>query len=142
MKRIMFLFVLLALYSCNSDNCSKNLGFKLDYHLFDDINVNNKSYCQLVNDALEGNKEAILDLSKVNVSDFASYQHGAVLIEVIDKITLDKYLEIVSTVSDKDKRKLYHTIWAGFEFTTNPKFVNKKIDIAFPKIIELLAPND
>ena len=40
------------LYSCHSDNCSKNLSFELDYHLFEDIKINGKTYCELVNGGL------------------------------------------------------------------------------------------
>ena len=140
MKKIFFFFVtLISLFSCNTDNCSKNLGFNLDYHLFDDIKVNGNTYCQLVNKALRGNKQAIIDLSKIEVGDGASYQHGAVLIEVIDKISEKEYLNTISSLSNKEKKTIYYSfIEAGLEYTSNEKYRKKNIEIAFPKLSKVI----
>ncbi len=140
MKRIFTISAIaLFLYSCNIDNCSDKLGFKLDYHLFDEINMNGKTYCVLVNEALKGDKESILELSKINVSDFATYQHGAVLIEVINKMTESEYLKIINQLDDKERKAIYYSyVWAGLEFTPNPKYKKKHIEIAFPELTKQL----
>lgn len=140
MRRIFVISAIaLLLYSCNTDNCSEKLGFKLDYHLFDDINVNGKSYCDLVNEAMKGDKECVLELSEVSVGDFASYQHGAVLIEIIDKISESEYLNIINQLDNKERRAIYYSyIWAGLEFTPNPKYKKKHIEIAFPELAKQL----
>lgn len=141
MKNSAFILMFFVLYSCNSDNCSKNVGFKLDYHRFKDVRVNGKTYCELVNKSLKGDKKSILNLSKISIGDFGSYQHGAVLIEVIDKVTIVEYLKIVSSLNEKEKKKLYYTIWAGLEFTPNPKYESKNIQKLFPELTELLDSN-
>lgn len=140
MRRIFIISAIaLFLYSCNTDNCSEQLGFKLDYHLFDEINMNGKSYCDLVNGALKGDKESVLELSKVSVGDFASYQHGAVLIEVINKLTESEYLKIISNLDPKEKKAVYYSyVWAGLDYTPNPKFSKKHIEVAFPELTKQL----
>ncbi len=140
MRRIfVVLATVLFLHSCNTNNCSDKLGFELDYHLFDEININGKSYCDLVNEALKNDKESILELSTINVSDFASYQHGAVLIEVINKVTESEYLKIIKKLDDKERKAIYYSyIWAGLEFTPNPKYKKKTIEIAFPELTKQL----
>lgn len=139
MKKIVVIsIILLFLCSCNTDNCSKKLGFELDYHLFDRINIGGKSYCDLVNGAMSGSNEYILDLSKVDIGDFASYQHGAVLIEIIDKISESEYLKLINQLNDKEKKNIYYKIWAGLEFTPNPKYKKKHIEIAFPELTKHL----
>ncbi|HZH88779.1 MAG TPA: hypothetical protein VFD78_06325 [Chitinophagaceae bacterium] len=140
MKKYFFILIVFISYSCNIDNCSKNLSFKLDYHLFEKIKINNRTYCELVNGALEGNEILILDLSKVSIDDFGSYQHGAVLIDIIDKITIGEYLKIISSLTKKEKKQLYYTIWAGLEFTPNPKYKDKRMENVFPELSELLSP--
>ena len=142
MRKYFLILIVSFLYSCHSDNCSKNLSFELDYHLFEDININGKTYCELVNRALKGDKDSILNLSKISVGDFGSYQHGAVLIEIIDIVTIDKYLIIVSSLSEKEKKQLYYTIWAGLEFTPNPKYEGKHIETIFPELKELLGTDN
>lgn len=138
MRKYFLIIMVSFLYSCHSDNCSKKLSFELDYHLFEDIKINGKTYCELVNGALKGDKDSILNLSKISVGDFGSYQHGVVLIEIIDIVTVDKYLMIVSSLSEKEKKQLYYTIWAGLEFTPNPKYKGKHIETIFPELKELL----
>ena len=51
MRKYFLILIVSFLYSCHSDNCSKNLSFELDYHLFEDIKINGKTYCELVNGA-------------------------------------------------------------------------------------------
>lgn len=137
-RRFLMLIITMLLCSCNTDNCSEKLGFKLDYHLFDDIKINGKSYCDLVNEAMSGNKESVLELSKINIGDFASYQHGAVLIEVIDKLSEPEYLKIIESLDDKERKAVYYKIWAGLEFTPNPKYEKKHIEVAFPELTKEL----
>lgn len=138
MKKLSIIIILL-MYSCNTNNCSNKLGFKLDYHLFEDIKIGDKYYCDLVNEAMEGKKEDIIILSTIDISDFASYQHGAVLIEVIDKISEQEYLKIINKLSEEQKRQIYYSyIWGGLEFTPNPKYENKHIEDAFPELTKQL----
>lgn len=140
MKETLVISVIaLLLHSCNTDNCSDKVGFKLDYHLFDQIKVNGKSYCDLVNGAMKGDEKSITALSKVNVGDGASYQHGAVLIEVIDKLSEKEYLKIISQLNEKERRAIYYSyVWAGLNFTSNPKYKKKHIEKVFPELTKEL----
>lgn len=140
MNKIFFYFlVILFMYSCNVDNCSKNLGFKLDYHLFEYIKVDGDTYCELINKSLKKDSKAILKLSKITLNDgVSSYQHGAVLLEVIDKLGELRYCEIIDKMSEKEKRKVYYAILAGLDYTENPKYFGKKIEDVFPKLRKLL----
>ncbi|MDH6310939.1 hypothetical protein M2451_003803 [Dysgonomonas sp. PFB1-18] len=79
--------IILILFACNNDNCSKKLKYvKLNYYLFEHISLDGSSYCCLVNESLTSNENSILKLSKIEVSDGATYEHCAVLLEIIDKI--------------------------------------------------------
>ena len=59
MRKYFLIIMVSFLYSCHSDNCSKKLSFELDYHLFEDIKINGKTYCELVNAALKGDIHTI-----------------------------------------------------------------------------------
>lgn len=45
----------------------------------------------------------------------------------------------MSSLSEKEKKQLYYTIWAGLEFTSNPKYEGKHIETIFPELKELLG---
>ncbi|CAN5420768.1 hypothetical protein BH20BAC1_BH20BAC1_01240 [soil metagenome] len=134
MNRYLIGFILTVfMTSCNRDNCSKNVGFKVDYHLFSKINIDGDTYCNLVNKALKGDVDPIRQLSKIKVYDGASYQHGAILIEVIDKISEQEYLNIIQILNNKEKKHIYYSVLAaGLEYTSNPKYMGKSIENAFP----------
>ena len=135
MKKIFILSIITLLFCfCSKDRCSEEIGFKLDYHLFNKINVKGQSYCDIIKKSLNGEKEAIIDLSKVKVSDGASYQHGAVLIIVIDKLSESKYLEYISDLNQEEKSTIYYAIWAGLDFTNNQNYEGKRIEQAFPEL--------
>lgn len=137
---ILFCIVLVTLlFSCSPNTCSDRLGFEIDNHLFDKIKVNGYTYCELVNRSLDKDKQAIIDLSKVSVGDGASYQHGAVLIEVIDLIGEIEYLKIVQSLTTDEKKRIYNSFLpAGIEYTPNKKYSNVSTAVAFPKMDKLL----
>lgn len=141
-RRISLFLALISIVicnSCNEDNCSVNVGFKLSYHLFENININGSTYCDLVNESFTGKLNSILALSRLKIEGGASYEHGAVLIEIIDKIGEKKYLKIFCQLNQEERKYLYYSIiFAGLDFTENLKYKNKSIDKVFPLLTRSL----
>jgi hypothetical protein len=140
-KVVKILLISLLLCSCNRDNCSSRLGFDLDYHLFAKVSIEGISYCDLVNKSLDGSEEAIIKLSKVQVYDGASYQHGAVLIEVIDRVSEQRYLSLIKqNMGEIGLQKIYYAaLIGGLDFTINKKYKGKTIDKAFPILTKYIS---
>lgn len=141
-QRVRLLTLLVGLFfvgACNLDTCSKRLGFSLDYYMFEKVRVGRSTYCELVNQSLDGNETAITNLSKVDVYDGASYQHGAVLIEVIDKISERKYLDLIQTqLPENMRRRTLSYLHAGMDYTENAKYKGKKMEEAFPLLSQFI----
>ena len=133
-ETLLLSFILtIILFSCNKDNCSSKLGFTLSYNLFDKINVNGDSYCSLVNKSLNLDEESILSMCKLKFNSGASYEHGAVIIEIIDKVSEEKFISIYRKLSITERKYLYNSIiFAGLEFTLNNKYKGFHISKAFP----------
>ena len=136
MRNFKFFIVALILVSCNRDDCSDKLDFKLDYHLFESIKVDGNDYCDLVLLSLENDKNSVINISKVDLSDFASYQHGAVLINVIEKYGEDRYIKDVFNDLSNEKRNLViASLKAGVEFYKSSKKRNlNDFNTSFPKL--------
>ena len=132
MRNFKFFIVALILVSCNRDDCSD----KLDYHLFESIKVDGNDYCDLVLLSLENDKNSVINISKVDLSDFASYQHGAVLINVIEKYGEDRYIKDVFNDLSNEKRNLViASLKAGVEFYKSSKKRNlNDFNTSFPKL--------
>lgn len=137
---VVLVALMIGIVSCNNINCSKEIGVQLDHHLFAHINIDDNSYCDIAINAMKGDQQAIASLSKIDVHDGASYQHGAVLIEVIDKISEEKYLQVVNSFDKKEKMLIFYSVWAGLDFTSNTKYKRKRIEVVFPELSKNLKP--
>ncbi|WP_394748246.1 hypothetical protein [Spongiimicrobium salis] len=129
------IIVFITLSSCNIDNCSDKLPLDLDYHLFQSIKVEDQSYCDLVNAAFLQNQKAIRNLSILEISDFASYQHGVVLITLLDEISEEKYFPIYKSLNVEQKKYLISNLEAGMELLSN-KIKYEDIQSKYPLILE------
>ena len=139
MRYFIIIGLLFSLLSCNLDNCSSKLNFKLDYHLFDDIKVKNRSYCDLVNDSFSGDKSAIKDLSTLQLYDFASYQHGGVILQLIEKMGEQDYVESLVGLNQEEKVILKNSLKAGLEFTESINLKGKNLEELFPIVDKLIS---
>lgn len=137
-KKVVCVIIMLSAFSCRTNNCSDVLGFQLDTHLFDSIDVDGKSYCDLINEAMNGERKSVIELSLINIYDFASYQHGAVLIEVINKLSEVEYLRIINQLEREKIKTIYYYVKAGLDFTPNQKYKNKSIETLFPEMTKLV----
>jgi hypothetical protein len=143
MNRIYIIIITIIFVSCNIDNCSKKLKYtKLNYYLFSNININGDTYCDLVNKSLLGNKKSIVNLSKIAVYDGAVYEHGAVLLEVIDKISETEYVNIIihEQLTKNERRYLLNNLSAGLDYTKNEKWYQfSSINDLYPSIYKILS---
>lgn len=137
MKNILVLIACLNFVAC-VENCTAKLKVPLDTHLFNHIQIEGYTYCELVNRSLNGEERAIILLSKVDIGDAAGYQHGAVLIEIIDLIGEEKYIDYYKNLSIYNRRLIYNLFLpVGLEYTNNKKYEGQKIEVAFPKLSKI-----
>lgn len=102
MMKVSSLLIIIIIPSCNRDTCSKRLGFELDYYFFQGIYANGCTYCKLVNRSLKGDSSTTISLSNLQINEGdSSFQHGAVLIEVIDRVTEERHWDMIKNVKDK-----------------------------------------
>ncbi|WP_158237253.1 hypothetical protein [Aquimarina sp. MAR_2010_214] len=119
--------------SCN--NCNEIQGIVISELLNRQIN---DSYCDILNKAIELDKEAIIKISTIEVSDAAGYDHGYVLIRLIEKIGEQEYLKALENVSTEQKKSIESYLWAGLEYGGNKIYSNKKLNEVLPLLAESL----
>ncbi len=129
----------ILLLSCNIDKCSKNLSFELDYHLFDHIYIEDKTYSELVNDALEGDSISIIELSTLKGLDgWAVYQNGMVILEIIEKISEVRYSKIINNLNFEEKQNIYSYIIAGIDAKEVNGHPSEYLRQKYPKLYNCL----
>lgn len=128
------LLVLALFSSCRQNTCENKFEFKIGTQLLYQADKSDYKYCSLIEKSINGSPEAVKKLSLLYFDSGFGYEHGAVLIEVIDRIGEDEYYKIISQLSEKQQKKALYNVRAGFEAIENPKYKNKSFEKALPRL--------
>ncbi len=102
-----------------------------------DINTNN--YCDLIEKSLAKNKDALKEISLLSIYDSASYEHGTVLVQIIEKVGEDFYVKSLGVLTSKEKNKIKSYLDVGLEYG-GAKYKDKALKKFFPKVEAYLVP--
>ena len=103
-----------------------------DYHGF--------SYCKLLKKAIDGNQE---DIKKLILLDFsnsgaASYDHGDVLVKLIDRLGEETIISSLGNqLTKEEKGRIEAYISVGLEYGSNPH-QGQTLEVAFPLLNQYL----
>ncbi|MDR0560481.1 MAG: hypothetical protein LBG92_09930 [Prevotellaceae bacterium] len=71
--------------------------------------------------------------------DGVGYEHGSVIVGLIEIIGEDKFIKSLETVTEKQKQVMERYIAAGLEYGKNPNLQAPTIKEAFPAIYTFLT---
>lgn len=134
---------LFATVACNK-TCKHAAGVELDEHLFSDVVIDGRPYCATVNAALLGDSSAIKELSVYARFDgVAAYQHGAVLIEIVNTIHEDRYLKVLGDLSPYESTSLANSLEAGIDYAdtlrTTSGCTKRSLECIYPLVHSYIA---
>ena len=133
MNRLNFLLILLVtLVGCKNNSVVN--GIEVSELLIISANNQHVNYRKLLRESTEGNAKSTKELALLKFYDASGYDHGAVIVDLIDLIGEDKFIQSLSMINKKQKKDIEGYIEVGLEYGNNPKFQNKSIKEAFPKI--------
>ena len=98
----------------------------------------NIDYCKLLNEATKGNESSIKEIALLDFSDGAAYDHGAVLVDLIEKIGEEKFVQSIKTINDSEKKWIKGYLEAGIEYGSNVNIKGQTLKDVFPKIYDFL----
>ena len=99
------------------------------------------SYCELLNKAIEGDQK---DIKKLMLLDFsgagaASYDHGDVIVKLIDRLGEDTIISSLGNqLTKKEKGSIEAYISVGLEYGNNPHH-GQTLESVFPLINQYLC---
>ncbi len=102
------------------------------------------NYCNLLDNAIGGDNKSVQELALLDYSgDGApSYDHGDVLVKLIDRIGEDKFISALGNkLSAKEKDSLRDYLSVGLEYGDN-KHVGQTINEVFPLVDKFLLAGD
>lgn len=98
----------------------------------------NIDYCKLLNEATKGNESSIKEIALLDFSDGAAYDHGAVLVDLIEKIGEEKFVQSIKTINDREKKWIKGFLEVGIEYGGNVNMPGQTLKDVFPKIYDFL----
>ena len=132
---ITFFFLMI---SCKEE-CKDLIGNEINEMLIINADKNQINYCSLYTKAKEGNIEAIRKISLLNFEDSSGYEHGIILIDLIEYTGEKKYISALSTITIEEKRRLFAYLDVGLQYTDNTKFKEKEVKNVFPTLSVFLS---
>lgn len=91
-------------------------------------------YCKLLSKAVNGDDVSIMQLSILKIYESTGYDHGAVIVDLIERIGEDKFIHSLKIVSAEQKKLVKWCIEAGIEYGNNPSLHGKAFKEVFPKV--------
>jgi len=139
---IITIVITLTVFNCWKNYCCNVEGIEPSYLLLTLSNRDDYDYCDSLDQALQGDLLALKRLTMFHFEGGSSYEHGIVLLEVIDRVGENKYLEAVKDFSKKEKKTIDRYLNAGLNFSQNPKFQSQRIDLIFPQVNAFLKSKE
>ncbi|KAA1242523.1 hypothetical protein F0000_25150 [Aquimarina sp. RZ0] len=131
-KIISITILIIILVSCSGANKECIQGIKVSELL--ESATTNYSYCSLIKKSIDLDSEALIKISTLPVFDAAGYEHGYVLINIVEKIGEDKYIAIISNIKKEDKKTIKSYLEVGLEYGGNKSYKDKELKEIFPKL--------
>jgi hypothetical protein len=88
--------------------------------------------------AIKKDSTSIRTFTLLEIYDAAAYDHGGVIVDLVDIIGEDNFLHALATINNREKAWVKGSIDVGLEYGGNPKYKGKRLKDAFPKIYKFL----
>lgn len=141
MKKIilkLLLYIISFMCFACSDGRKVINGIEVSELLLSASEEQNIDYCKLLNESTEGNDGSIRKLVLLKFYDAAGYDHGAVLVDLIELIGEDKFIYSLTTTNCEEKKRIIGYIEVGLEYGNNANLQKQTFREAFPKIYKFL----
>ena len=135
---LLLLLVCIGISSCNEGTCKLPDGNYTSEILAIAAREKNCNYCTLLDSAINGDNNSIKRLALLDFSDAVGYDHGAVLIEVINKIGDAKFTNAITTTSKDQRITIESYLEVGLEYGYRKEYADKSLKEIYPKLYYFL----
>ena len=91
-------------------------------------------YCKLLSKAVNGDDVSIMQLSILEFYESVGYDHGAVIVDLIERIGENKFIHSFKIANTEQKNLVKWYIEAGLEYGNNPLKNDYSFEEVFPKV--------
>ncbi len=140
MRQIFYLgvFIILFILSCSNKSCPNVEGINVTELLYFSATKRSYPLCSLVEKSIAEDKKALKELSLLEIFDAASYDHGILLIDVIDKVGVSVFIDALQGIGKEEKEKVRSYLDVGLEYGNRYPELSR-LEQVFPEIATFLG---
>jgi len=110
MRKLKLILLTLSFISCGDYSCKNEV---ISESLLEFAINNEYNYCQLYSESLKGDLQSIKEISLLSFYDGLVYEHGWVLIHLINALGEEKYLKSLTDTDLNERKKICSYLRAG-----------------------------
>jgi hypothetical protein len=138
MKYFLILLLAAIAFSCKN-NCTEIDGVVIGEGIRISSDEQNIEYCNLVEQSLNKDLNALKTISLLNYQNSIGYEHGTVLVEIVDKVG-EMFIHQLLRISLHLKSKRYLSyLDVGIEYSGDEHLEKKNLKLVFPDLYQFLT---
>lgn len=141
-KTYLVKLALFSLFFLLFANCHRNKvvnGIEVSMLLLSAAKENEVDYCNLLKEAINGKENSIRELTLLIFYEAAGYDHGSVIVDLIEVVGEDKFIKSLMKLNPEEKQLVKGYITVGLEYRDNQKIkMNNSLEKVFPIIYSFL----
>lgn len=95
-------------------------------------------FCNLLTKSLGGDSLSIINFTKLEFQNGFFAEQGSLLIDIIDNIGTERFVEIIENLDSIEKYYIKSCIDHGLQYNSNPKYYLIRMNKSLPYIYENL----
>lgn len=124
--KYLIIIIIVFMFSCQRECIIDNITVS------ENLIINSNGYCELISDALNGDKKSIEKICLMEFHGSVGYDHGYVLVNLINKIGTEQFMNSLKDLDYNQKQILKSYIDIGLIYEPNKN--DKLNEIDFNKI--------
>lgn len=129
--------VLIFLFSCNPQCKVENI--EVSELLMVSSTDKKYNYCELLEKSIKKDEPSIKEISLLNFDNAVCYDHGSILVDLINNIGEEKYIKALKELNIKEKNKVKSYLKVGLLYYENKKYKDKSFKEVFPKVYTFVS---
>ena len=129
--------VLIFLFSCNPKCKVENL--EVSELLMVSSTYKKYNYCELLEKSIKKDEPSIKEISLLNFDNGVCYDHGSILVDLINNLGEEKYIKALKELNNKEKNKVKSYLEVGLLYYENEKYKDKSLEEVFPQVYTFIS---
>lgn len=135
-KKILSIIIICVFITSCEKKCTIN-GIEIGHLIISNAEAKGINYCELVEKSLQNDRHSIKQLSLLNFENSVGYEHGEIMVRLINILGEQKFINALDNVNKNEKNMIESYLDVGLEYGS-PSLKNRDAKQVFPELYSFL----